>query len=262
MKCATAVGILTILTSIGTLWTTGSSSFADGSPGPTEASSADVASLLEHGRARVEFCDERALPVDRCQALASAISTRSTINLAPSKIVDSRQDDTFQTFGRDCPPRTNSIAGSPLTLYDLEVNRRVASAFGPFSVFDLSSQYPQWKAASLLLAKGFTPRGDNYDAGKSYPWVAAYFVPNAAPCKGHEIAVLFAGDIGQPSSLLHHVEVAVWEGSVLLISFEGELGAGLPIYVSVFAVNPDASQYATQSKALNTILGFVVDEPR
>jgi hypothetical protein len=218
-----------------------------------------IAALLQGGKVEVGFCDNRALSANKCKELANAIAAGSVVRLDPSKIVKSRWDSAFEVLGRNCPQRATSIAGLPMTLYDIEADRRLATAFGPFRVFDLSKQESSWKDYSLVLAEGFAPGREEYEAGRLYSWIAAYFIPKGKPCNGYQVAAFFAGETVRPSDFLHDVEVTSWEGKFFLLSFESILGTDLPIYVSVYGIDPNALVYDQRLRPLNTVLGFLVD---
>lgn len=225
-----------------------------------EVSLDNILSVIRAGKIELQFCNEKVLSVDACNTLANAIATRGASSLAPTEIAETRQEPKFQTLGSDCPQRGVSIAGLPLTLYDLEVHRKRTTAFGPFRVFRLSQQYPAWEGYSLVLASGFADQQEDYSAGHSYSWVLPYLIPADTPCDGREIGALFVGDTGQPSNSVRHAEVVEWEGDVFLLSFQSELGLGLPVYVTVYEINSEPSRYIANREVLAPTLAFIAKQ--
>jgi hypothetical protein len=231
----------------------------------TSQASADASSLDEilavtrSGRVKVRLCNERSLQRSQCESLASAISSGSTTLVFPSEIVAGREEPAFKTLGYNCAPTGTSVAGLPLTLYDLESDRRLATAFGPFKVFDLSQLYSAWQKSVFVLASGFARDESAYAAGQVYSWVVPYAIPKDATCDGKEIGTLFVGDSGQPSTSVRHAELIIWDGTVFLVSYQSELGLGFPVYVTAYQVTSDPDEYIRRRQMLAPALAFTVE---
>jgi hypothetical protein len=225
-----------------------------------ETSLADILHVMHAGKIEVQFCNNEALGVDVCQSLANAIADGATPTISPIDVVAKRQDLRFLELGSKCPKRGTSVAGLPMTLYDQEVRNTRTTAFGPFKVFDLSGRYSAWQHYSLVLASGFARKEEDYSAGHSFSWIVPYVIPKAVPCDGLEIGALFVGDSGQPSTSLRHAELVDWDEQVLLVSFQSELGLGIPVYVTAYVINSEPSHYMMHQEVLAPILAFIATE--